>query len=361
MRRKLRLIGVPARPFDKLRIARGWGLLPLLLIAAFGAYGVYWWVAAGRIEREFAAWAQHARAENYDISWRDLRVTGFPVAFRLELTQVSLHDGAISPAPLLTLPALSGSARPWDPKNWHLAARRGLTLAIAPLTLVARSATGAVSVGPAGGATLWLTLANAAAPSGTGGSRDAEGGRIAIGLADSWIVLPPRPPGAQVAPPLHIAVHVQQIRLPVGIAPLGDTIEDLSAGLTVTGALPPGPLPRAVSAWRDSGGTVALDHLRLRWGALGATGAGTVALDRDLQPVGGFSGAVEGYGEILTALVKSGRIRPREAGLARLLLAMAAKAGPDGRPEIATSFTIEHGEMYLGPAKLGPAPRIVWE
>ena len=40
---------------------------------------------------------------------------------------------------------------------------------------------------------------------------------------------------------------------------------------------------------------------------------------------------------------------------------MLAKAGPDGRPEIATSFTIQNGEMYLGPVKLGKAPRIDWK
>ena len=37
-----------------------------------------------------------------------------------------------------------------------------------------------------------------------------------------------------------------------------------------------------------------------------------------------------------------------------------AKAGPDGRPQIATSLTIQNGEMFLGPAKLGKAPRIDW-
>jgi hypothetical protein len=91
------------------------------------------------------------------------------------------------------------------------------------------------------------------------------------------------------------------------------------------------------------------------------SGIGTLALDRDLQPVGGFSGAVEGYDGILTALVKSGHMRAEQAGLARLALTLLARAGPDGRPEIATSFTIENGEMYLGPARLGPAPRFVWK
>jgi hypothetical protein len=28
---------------------------------------------------------------------------------------------------------------------------------------------------------------------------------------------------------------------------------------------------------------------------------------------------------------------------------------------IATGFTIQNGEMYLGPAKLGRVPRLAWE
>ncbi|MGH7126258.1 MAG: DUF2125 domain-containing protein, partial [Stellaceae bacterium] len=94
---------------------------------------------------------------------------------------------------------------------------------------------------------------------------------------------------------------------------------------------------------------------------LGATATGTIALDRELQPIGGFTGAIEGYDQILTALVQSGRMRSGDAGLARLALTILAKAGPDGRPQISTSFTIQNGQMFLGPAKLGPAPRLAWQ
>jgi hypothetical protein len=69
---------------------------------------------------------------------------------------------------------------------------------------------------------------------------------------------------------------------------------------------------------------------------------------------------VSGFDQLLSALVASGRIKASDARIARLALAMLAKAGPEGRPEISTSFAIQDGQMYLGPAKLGPAPRIDW-
>jgi hypothetical protein len=54
-------------------------------------------------------------------------------------------------------------------------------------------------------------------------------------------------------------------------------------------------------------------------------------------------------------------MRASDAGLARIALSLLAKAGPDGKTEIKTSFTIQNGQMFLGPAKLGKAPRLTWE
>jgi hypothetical protein len=70
---------------------------------------------------------------------------------------------------------------------------------------------------------------------------------------------------------------------------------------------------------------------------------------------------IKGYDQILSALVQNGQMRASDAGLARIALTFLAKAGPDGKPEIRTAFTIQNGEMFLGPAKLGRTPRITWE
>jgi hypothetical protein len=149
--------------------------------------------------------------------------------------------------------------------------------------------------------------------------------------------------------------------VPDVVRALGSNIEELAFGATVIGPLPGGNLVQALAAWRAAGGTVELDNLDLKWNGLDVTATGTLALDRGLQPIGGFSGAIEGYDRLLRAFVESGRMRPSDAGLAQLALAMLAKAGPDGRPQIATSLTIENGQLFLGPARLGPAPRFAWK
>jgi Uncharacterized protein conserved in bacteria (DUF2125) len=258
---------------------------------------------------------------------------------------------------------LSGTARPWDFADWRLAAPAGFTANLAdaggraPEKLIAHTADGAVSIEPEGGWKLWLTLRDMTVEAGA---------PVSVGSARATVTVPPRPPSGHAEPMLALAVDASQVKLPVAIGPLGDMIDELDFGATIKGSIPKGGIPNgkladAVAAWRDAGGTIELDNLRLNWGGLGATATGTIALDQELQPIGGFSGAVQGYDQILTTLVETGHMRASDAGLARIALTMLAKAGPDGRPEIRTTFTIQNGQMFLGPAKLGKAPRITWE
>jgi hypothetical protein len=182
-----------------------------------------------------------------------------------------------------------------------------------------------------------------------------------VSSARATVSVPPGLPRGHNEPAIGLAVDASQINLPLAVGPLGDTINELDFGATVKGVIPSGKLADAVAAWRDAGGKIELDNLRLKWGALDATATGTIALDQELQPTGGFSGAIQGYDQILTALVQNGQMRATDAGLARIALTLLAKAGPDGKPEIRTAFTIQNGQMFLGPAKLGRLPHIGWE
>ena len=328
-----------------------------LLVAVFGAYSVYWFVVAGRLEDGVAQWAGSLRAQSLDLSWRAIRVDGFPLAFRVVLEEARLRGSATAPNGEFRVPLLSGSARPWNFRLWQLTAADGVSATAnlaggAVATLSVRRATGSATVAQEGGGMLWLSLKEPAADLGV---------RLAARDADLWLTLPPHLPQTHTERAVGIALDARGLSLPTVPAPFKNPVDEVSFGVTVMGRVPAAPLRQAAAAWRDSGGTLELDQVALSWGSLRVTGSGTVALDPDLQPIGGFSGAVEGYGELLRALVAGGRMRPGDARLAQLALGMLAKPGADGRPEIATSFTIQNGEMFLGPAKLGAAPRIVWE
>ena len=331
--------------------------LAAVLVFGIGLYSVFWWVAAGRIAAFATEWRDNAaRAQKIDASWQSLRVAGYPLAFRLELGNVSLKDNATSPPVELHAATLTASARPWRLHSASFAAPDGLSIAFGPDAmplgrLSAEHGTGAVSLADDGTATLWLSLNQA-----TG----AAGLPLSARVVHGWAILPPGAPATHTDAGLAVAIDAHEMTPPLTPPGFNPTIDDLGFGVTLRGAFPPGPPRQAATAWRDSGGTLELDHLHLRWGDMAITGSGTLALDSALQPVGGFSGGVSGFDQLLSALVATGRIKASDARIARLALAMLSKAGADGRPEIASSLTIQNGEMYLGPAKLGPAPRIDW-
>jgi hypothetical protein len=329
----------------------------VLLLVLLGGYSAFWLITAGRIRDGFVQWAQSAQARKFELTWRELRVGGFPFRFLVVIDSARLRDNALRPAPELRIPVLSAAARPWRLAVWQLAARDGFAADFAAahggpdLKFAARTAHGTVMLDADGAAKLWLSLE---APGGEAGAR------LRSDYGNAWILLPSKAPRTHTDPSLGLALDLHRVAAPLAPGGLGGDIDELAFAVTFKGTLPDGDIVPAVAAWRDAGGTIELDNLHLEWGGLAATATGTIALDEDLQPIGGFSGAIQGYDRVLAALVAAGNLRARDAGLARLALALLAKAGPNGRPQIATSFTIEHGEMFLGPAKLGRAPRISW-
>src|SRR5207302_7215545 len=117
----------------------------------FGAYCAFWFVVAGRIEDGFGQWAASLRTQNLDLSWRTIHVGGFPLAFSVTLSEARLRDLApTAPNGELQVPLLSGSAPPWNLRQWQLAAQQGLsaTANLAPgtvATLSAQKASGSVA------------------------------------------------------------------------------------------------------------------------------------------------------------------------------------------------------------------------
>ena len=330
----------------------------VVLLVLFSAYAAYWWVVAGRIRDGMMAWRQSEHSHKIDAAWRDVRVTGFPFAFRVEIDGASLRDRAWNPAPELRLARLTGSARPWDFDDWRLAVPNGISGDLASaggrpaLQLTAKAAEGTVSAGPRGVSRMWLRLHDIAGEA---------AGTVRAKSAEAWVDLPAKPATKDTDPALGLAVIMRQVGIPEAPANFGKTIDELALGITVKGVVPDGPLAQAAAVWRDAGGIVEVDNLHLEWSGLGVRANGTVALDRQLQPIAAFSSGIEGFGAILSALVAADQMTPEQASLVEIALTTLARPGPDGKPQITAPFTIQNGKMYLGPARLGSVPRIVWE
>ena len=326
-----------------------------ILVVAFGGYSVFWWVAAGKIKLAAGDWAQAAHQKQLDVSWQDIRVAGYPLSFRLELTDVVASDKAVNPPVELRAPQISASIRPWNFQVFWLDAPGKISVVAgadaAPLAKLAASAAEAAVAIADDRATIWFTLYQP--------KLDAVVA-VSARMISAWVIVPAHQPASHTDPGIAVAALLHDLALPTAPPGFGKTVDELGLGVTMMGALPVGPPREAATAWRDSGGTLELDHLDVHWGAIGLTGSGTLALDANLQPEGSLSGTISGYDQLLNALVAAGQVKASDARVARLGLSFLGQPGADGRPQISTSFTIQNGQMQLGPVKLGKAPRIDW-
>ena len=326
-----------------------------ILVVAFGGYSVFWWVAAGKIKLAAGDWAQAAHQKQLDVSWQDIRVAGYPLSFRLELTDVVASDKAVNPPVELRAPQISASIRPWNFQVFWLDAPGKISVVAgadaAPLAKLAASAAEAAVAIAGDKVTIWFTLYQP--------KLDAVVA-VSARVISAWVIVPAHQPASHTDPGIAVAALLHDLALPTAPPGFGKTVDELDLGVTMMGALPVGPPREAATAWRDSGGTLELDHLDVHWGAIGLTGSGTLALDANLQPEGSLSGTISGYDQLLNALVAAGQVKASDARVARLGLSFLGQPGADGRPQISTSFTIQSGQMQLGPVKLGKAPRIDW-
>ena len=331
-----------------------------ILVVAFGAYSAYWSVAAGKIKLAAGDWAQ-AGAARSSSTYRGRTSASLAIpspsasicAMWWRPTKQATHRSSCarhkSPA----------SIWPWDFHDFWIDAPGKISALAgadnAPLAkLDADAAEGAVAIAGDGGMTIWLTLIE---------PKVDAAAAVSARIVSAWLILPAHAPANHTDSGVAVAALLHDVALPAAPPGFGKTIDELGFGITMMGAMPAGKPKEAVTAWRDSGGTLELDHLDLRWGAVGLTESGTLALDADLQPEGSLSGAVSGYEQLLRyALVAAGRVKASDARIARLGLSFLGQPGADGRPQISRPRSRSRtARCSSAPVvKLGKAPHIDW-
>ena len=207
---------------------------------------------------------------------------------------------------------------------------------------------------------------------------------IAVDFSGSEITVNPRLPEA---PPLLVIekarLEITRVELtragqPAGGARLSLDIGDMSLSdvlpgtpartmrharvtVDVRGSFAPGPVPEALEAWRVGGGTLEVRDFNVDWPPVSATGSGTVALDRALQPIGSFTAKFRGFLQVVDMLVAAGRMATEEASLARGALSLLAKVPSEGgEPELDIALTLQDRKVYAGPVIVMEIPLLTW-
>ena len=115
-----------------------------------------------------------------------------------------------------------------------------------------------------------------------------------------------------------------------------------------------------LARWRDAGGIIEIDTIQGTYGALKTHAVGTVALDKDLQPLIAMSAKFQGFFPAIDAFKKAGYIRSGDAAIAKLVLGVLSKRGPKGGRSISLPLTLQDGQLFAGPVPLMAVPAIDW-
>jgi hypothetical protein len=142
---------------------------------------------------------------------------------------------------------------------------------------------------------------------------------------------------------------------------LGERIKEVSGEIELFGPLPLPVNMAHVARWRDAGGIAEVRSLRLEYGPMALHTEGTLALDRDLQPVGAFTARVQGFKETVDAFHHGGIVTGGEALTTKLVLgALAETDSMTGKSTLKLPVSIQDRELYAGPLKLMKIPPVHW-
>jgi len=329
-------------------------ILGAVLVLAFAAYAAYWHVMAQKLEKELGPWAAARQADGITLRWSKAAVGGFPLRFRFRFTDANLT--ALRPVPVdATVSSLDVWANPWNLHRWRFSTRDVGKLAdpLGALGFVLDHVDGSALLDEGSPFILDFGIAGAR------GSGLAQG--FGIGSASVHLEVPPNPPQSHRDTALSATLDLSAVTLPQAVPGFGNTVGDLAFSADLKGGLPPGPLAPALSAWRDSGGTLELRYVRLRWGGLLIDASGTLALDDTLQPEGAFSAEITGQDAAVDLAVSSGALQPADAVIAKAVLGLLAKPAPNGDKAITVPLTVQRDRVFLGSAAIASLPRINWE
>jgi hypothetical protein len=339
-------------------------LLIALAVAAAG-YAGFWFHSAGALKHGIAAWAEAQRRAGWTVAWQAVEVGGFPLGFDASFTAPRYgRTGALGwtwEGEWMTakVPLFGRDRIPLAlPPASRIVYRSGDADAVAALT--ASAAAGEVRLSPDGAAdriSLFLADPRLQVAGATFAARRAS---VGIAAPDPAAADPKEPRHLQPGP--GVIATVESLMLPADARPpLGREIAHVDIQALVMGSAPAAPLRQAAAAWRDDGGTIEVQRLALQWGALQLVADGTVALDRDMQPVGAATARVAGFLETIDRLAASGAVNMRDAGTAKSALSLLARPAPDtGRQEIRVPLNVQQSMLYLGPVPLLKLPKIEW-
>jgi len=321
----------------------------IVLVIAAGVLSVGWFWARGQIERRMDRASAQMTASGYPVSWSARTFSGFP--FRLDVDLTGPRFAAPS-GWAIAAPRLQAEAWLYAPGHWVVVAPQGV-----------------VVTRPGAGDLVVRAKVLRASLSGIGGNPP----RLSVEGID--VTLTPAPGGRPAALTSLGAFHFHTragpdnqgavfLELDRARAQLSGLLGRIAGGRPVSfaldgiyshaGALHGADWPSAVRAWRAAGGSLTVRRIAASAGeAVSEARGGVLTVDADGRLEGSLSATLRQAPRALAAIGQSGAMAPEAEGAAASVL------GARSRGDIAAvTIDFQAGETTLGPAAIGPAPKV---
>jgi len=325
-------------------------------------YAGAWTATAYVLQDQARRWIAAQRQDGLQIAHAEPRLSGFPGRVVVTYADWTMAAPVTAGGWTWRAPEIRLAAAPWAPLRFavDLAGPHALSGVWTPPGVAATIAAARAELRPV--LTAEGRLAEVAANA-EGLSLGPADGPPAITLGHGALAIARFGPPAGEALTWRFSLSIAALAAPAlgelgGLAP---AVSRLAVTADLTGPLGPGPLPTALQAWREGGGTVELRDVVLDWPPLRIDGTGTLALDERLQPIGAMTAKVRGFFETVDALTARGLVRSSDAGMARIVLGLLARTPEGGGPpELNLAVTVQDRKLYTGPVTLMDLPAVTW-
>ncbi len=337
--------------------------LVVLVAVVAASYGAYWYYGTTLVRVGIENWIVAARADGIDAAHGGLEISGFPLAYRVDIDRPALAGAGAGAIWEWAGERAVADFGPFDFQKFQIRVEGEQSL------LVANRGDRPMGFRSPGPTDVAVVIGDDRKP------RD-----LTIRARDLTVTQPPDIAGTRLArldfdarrhtagksagrpEGIDIALSIERIVLPAAVEGLlGREVEAMTADLDVIGTAPRGPPRIAAAAWRDQGGKLGIRKLFVEWGGFKITARGTLVLDDALQPAGNLVVDIVGHREVLRALVARGLMRAKDAVGVRSVLDLLAKRPADGGPPVITApLAIRKGRVMLGPIAILKLPRLVW-
>tara|TARA_A100001037_G_scaffold38670_1_gene29718 strand:+ start:6289 stop:7377 length:1089 start_codon:yes stop_codon:yes gene_type:complete len=311
---------------------------------------LYWHQGISAAERAIEDWSQAIRDRGGSVELAELHYGGYPFAFEVRAESVAIETMPSDLAWTWQGGAIHGRASIWTPNAITADLSGGHELRLTAQGTDTRSIVG-------------FETAIAEIESSQGGVRFLEAALSNIHIHSTTLTKPvtirslgvsgvrEHSPGDPVTLRLRGRIHQAQLPI-VETTALSTVIEQIAWKLSAKGYLPRSLQGRDLASWRDNGGTIDVESLALRWGALTVDAEGTLSLDKRNRPLAALTATVRGHRVVIDSLVQAGRIRPAEGAAAKIGLSVFSDSAENGG--IVLPLTAQNGWLTAGPLRIFP-------